>query len=185
MGVAAWVNEDGLNWSFMAGSRLVCLLLGILVDFVTNNRQNHAMSEKDDFDLQLFLPYLLNQAAEASSLAFTQIYKDRYGMLRTEWRVLFHLGIYGTLTAKEIGERARSHKTKISRAVAALEGRRYLKRTRLERDRRVEALELTTLGHSVYNELREEARRYDQAMSDQMTPEERDLLTKLLVRLSL
>jgi DNA-binding MarR family transcriptional regulator len=159
-------------------------MLGILVDFVTNNRQNQAMNEKDDFDLQLFLPYLLNQAAEASSLAFTQIYKDRYGMLRTEWRVLFHLGIYGTLTAKEIGERARSHKTKISRAVAALEGRRYLKRTRLERDRRVEALELTALGHTVYNELREEARRYDQAMSDQMTPEERDVLTKLLVRLS-
>ena len=98
------------------------------------------MSEKDDFDLQLFLPYLLNQAAEAASLAFTQIYKNRYGMLRTEWRVLFHLGIYGTLTAKEIGERARSHKTKISRAVAALEKRRYLKRTRLESDRRVEAL---------------------------------------------
>ena len=142
------------------------------------------MSEKDDFDLQLFLPYLLNQAAEAASLAFTQIYKNRYGMLRTEWRVLFHLGIYGTLTAKEIGERARSHKTKISRAVAALEKRRYLKRTRLESDRRVEALELTPLGTKVYQELREEARLYDLGMADQMSVEEREVLTKLLVRLS-
>lgn len=142
------------------------------------------MSEKDDFDLQLFLPYLLNQAAEASSLAFTKIYKNRYGMLRTEWRVLFHLGIYGTLTAKEIGERARSHKTKISRAVSALEGRRYLKRTRLERDRRVEALELTPLGQKVYRELRDEAQTYDRTISDQMSADEREVLTRLLVRLS-
>ena len=142
------------------------------------------MNEKDDFDLQLFLPYLLNQAAEASSLGFTQIYKDRYGMLRTEWRVLFHLGIYGTLTAKEIGERARSHKTKISRAVGALEARRYLKRKRLESDRRVEALELTPAGVSVYNALREEARRYDQTVASQMSEEEHAVLKKLLVRLS-
>lgn len=142
------------------------------------------MSEKDDFDLQLFLPYLLNQAAEASSIAFTQIYKNRYGMLRTEWRVLFHLGIYGTLTAKEIGERARSHKTKISRAVAALEKRRYLKRTRLDSDRRVEALELTALGIKVYEELRDEARQYDQSLASQMNADERAVLTKLLVRLS-
>ena len=65
------------------------------------------MTKKDDFDLQNFLPYLLNQAAEESSLAFQNIYKDRYGMLRTEWRVLFHLGIYGRLTAKEICERSK------------------------------------------------------------------------------
>lgn len=142
------------------------------------------MSEKDDFDLQLFLPYLLNQAAEASSLGFTRIYKNRYGMLRTEWRVLFHLGIYGTLTAKEIGERARSHKTKISRAVRALETRRYLKRTRLESDRRVEALELTPLGLTVYKELLEEARRYDQMIANQMSEDERVVLKKLLLRLS-
>lgn len=184
IGVAALVIVEGVTWRFMAGSRVYKLRPEVLVDFVTNNLQNWRMSEKDDFDLQLFLPYLLNQAAEASSLAFNQIYKNRYGMLRTEWRVLFHLGIYGTLTAKEIGARAKSHKTKISRAVAALEGRRYLKRARRENDRRVEALELTALGTSVYNELREEARRYDSALSDQMSAEERDVLRKLLLRLS-
>jgi len=56
------------------------------------------MSQKDAFDLQDFLPYLLNQAADASSLGFQKYYKDRYGMLRTEWRVLFHLGRYGAMT---------------------------------------------------------------------------------------
>ena len=70
------------------------------------------MENSDTFDLQLFLPYLLNQAAEESSLSFQRVYKDRYGMLRTEWRVLFHLGIFGQMTARDIGLRARLHKTK-------------------------------------------------------------------------
>ncbi|NDH26495.1 MAG: MarR family transcriptional regulator, partial [Rhodobacteraceae bacterium] len=52
------------------------------------------MTSDLDFDIRQFIPYLLNQAAEESSLAFQRIYKDRYGMLRGEWRVLFHLGIY-------------------------------------------------------------------------------------------
>ena len=78
------------------------------------------MPEEIEFDLQDFLPYLLNQAAEVSSLEFQQVYRDRYGMLRTEWRVLFHLGLYGTMTAAQIGSRAKMHKTKISRAVQRL-----------------------------------------------------------------
>jgi len=86
------------------------------------------MQPAPPFDLIHFLPYILNQAAEASSLGFQQVYKQRYGMLRTEWRVLFHLGRYGEMTAKDICERARIHKTKISRAVKALEDRRFLVR---------------------------------------------------------
>ncbi|WP_446720123.1 MarR family transcriptional regulator, partial [Leisingera sp. ANG-S] len=56
-------------------------------------------------------------------------------MLRTEWRVLFHLGNYGQMTAKEIGSRAKIHKTKISRAVAKLSEKRFVTRTRDENDR--------------------------------------------------
>ena len=55
---------------------------------------------QDSFDLTDFVPYLLNQAAEQSSLGFQRYYKGRYGMLRTEWRVLFHLGRYGDQTAR-------------------------------------------------------------------------------------
>ncbi|MEM6760381.1 MAG: MarR family transcriptional regulator [Pseudomonadota bacterium] len=114
-----------------------------------------------NFDLEQFLPYLLNQAAEASSLAFQQVYKDRYGMLRNEWRVLFHLGQFGPMTASAISARARLHKTKISRAVAKLEARRYLARTRDEDDRRVEHLQLTAAGRAAFDDLRAVAERYD------------------------
>ena len=119
------------------------------------------MTQKDDFQLQDFLPYLLTQAAEESSQSFQKAYKDRYGMLRTEWRVLFHLGVYGSLSAKDIGARTNMHKTKISRAVAKLEERRFLTRQRDEADRRLEFLSLTKAGQAAYADLRGVAQSYD------------------------
>ena len=131
-----------------------------------------------------FLPYLLNQAAEESSLAFQQVYKGRYGMLRTEWRVLFHLGMYGRMTAKEIGTRALIHKTKISRAVQRLATRRFLTRTRDEQDRRSEHLELTQAGRAAYRDLRGVAEEYDAKLEAQFTRGEVAMLRVMLRRLA-
>ena len=138
----------------------------------------------DNFELDEFLPYLLNQSAEVSSLAFQQVYKDRYGMLRTEWRVLFHLGLYGSMTASEIGGRARLHKTKISRAVQRLAERRFLTRTKDKSDRRVEHLALTTQGEAAYKDLRETARQYEDKLLGVLTPQEGAMLRRALIKLS-
>ncbi|WP_108816460.1 MarR family winged helix-turn-helix transcriptional regulator [Loktanella sp. Alg231-35] len=139
---------------------------------------------KQDFELQNFLPYMLNQAAEASGLAFQKHYKDRYGMLRTEWRVLFHLGRYGGLTAKEIGSRARVHKTKISRAVAALEAKRFLTRTEQPNDRRHETLSLTPAGHSAFEEICSAAQRFDDRIATRFTAHEVAVLRKCLAQIA-
>ncbi len=142
------------------------------------------MDKKDDFELENFLPFLLNQAAEESSLAFQRVYKSRYGLLRTDWRVLFHLGIHGRMTAKEIGQRSKIHKTKISRAVQRLAERRFLTRTRDERDRRSEHLKLTPAGEAVYRDLRGIAEEYDAKLSIQFTRGENALLRVMLRRLA-
>ncbi|MGJ8545849.1 MAG: MarR family winged helix-turn-helix transcriptional regulator [Sulfitobacter sp.] len=138
----------------------------------------------ENFDLSRFLPYLLNQAAEASSLEFQRQYKDRYGMLRTEWRVLFHLGLYGELTAREIGERAKMHKTKISRAVQRLEAQRFVTRRRDEDDRRLEHLTLTTAGQRAYRDLADVAQRYDAALTKGLSTKEIEVLHGALVKLA-
>ncbi len=143
-----------------------------------------ARTTTPDFELQNFLPYLLNQAAEASSLGFQNVYKERYGMLRTEWRVLFHLGLYGRLTATEIGTRARMHKTKISRAVAKLEERRMLRRTPDAEDRRVEWLDLTMQGKSAYRDLFKVAQSYEADLLNGMTEDELRCLRTVLRRLA-
>ena len=142
------------------------------------------MTKKEDFDLHLFLPYLLNQAAETASDGFQRIYKDRYGLLRTDWRVLFHLGIYGRMTARDIGIMAKVHKTKISRAVARLEARRFLQREEDAEDRRVEHLSLTPAGKAAYRDLYGVAERYDAALVDGLAPEETRVLRKALLKLA-
>ncbi len=141
-------------------------------------------AKKDEFQPQDFLPFLLNRAAEESSLEFQRVYKDRYGMLRTEWRVLFHLGTYGEMTARDIGLRARIHKTKISRAVHRLEQRRFLKRTKDDADKRVERLTLTRSGETAFRELRDIAREYDTNLTQGFSDDEADLLRKMLRQLA-
>lgn len=140
--------------------------------------------ENDDFDLTQFLPYLLNQAAEVSSLAFQREYKNRYGMLRTDWRVLFHLGAFGQMTARDIGARAKIHKTKVSRAVQHLAELRLLSRTRDENDRRVEHLALTPQGQAAYRDLRSVAARYDAALGAGLSEAELTLLRRALSKLA-
>lgn len=142
------------------------------------------MDDFDDFDLSEFLPYLLNQAAEAASRDFQRLYRERYGMLRTEWRVLFHLGRYGPISAQEIGRMASLHKTKVSRAVAALEKRRFLTRERVEEDRRRERLSLTAAGRAAFDDLRDQARRYNAGLSADFAPEDWQALVSSLRRIA-
>ncbi|MEL6677424.1 MAG: MarR family winged helix-turn-helix transcriptional regulator [Pseudomonadota bacterium] len=139
---------------------------------------------ESDFDLQDFVPYLLNQAADATSRGFETYYKSRYGMLRTEWRVVFHLGRYGKLTAKEICTRARIHKTKVSRAVHALETKRYLERRERPDDRRHETLSLTPAGTRVFNDLVREARRFDAGLLADFSASERAQMRQVLRKLA-
>ncbi|WP_220749691.1 MULTISPECIES: MarR family winged helix-turn-helix transcriptional regulator [Jannaschia] len=137
-----------------------------------------------DIDLRAFTPYLLAMAAETTSLGFQSTYKAQHGMLRTEWRVLFHLGQYGPLTAKTICDRARLHKTKVSRAVAALEAKRFLTRSEDPQDRRSDVLELTASGQKVFRALTEEAARFDAALMERFSAEERRILRQCLTRLA-
>jgi DNA-binding MarR family transcriptional regulator len=136
-----------------------------------------------DFDLEAFLPYALNRAAETASRGFASIYKARYGMLRTEWRVLAHLGRSGEMTARDICLRADLHKTKVSRAVKALAERRFLTRRTADGDRRHEILALTPAGAAAYRELAAEAVAFDAALARAFSPEDLVILRRALATL--
>ena len=142
------------------------------------------MTNIDKYDLTDFTPYLLNVAAEATSMAFQDHYKSRYGMLRTEWRVMFHLGQYGPMLARDICTRARVHKTKVSRAVAALEKKRYLQRQEDDEDRRQERLSLTKSGAAVFRDLRQAAWSFEQDLMSEFSDTEREVLKSCLTRMA-
>ena len=133
-----------------------------------------------DFDLVDFIPYLLNRAAEKTSHDFESVYKSNYGMLRMEWRVLFHLGRYGPLTAKEICQKGDLHKTKVSRAVAALEDKRFLVREEQAQDRRYETLRLSTKGQGVYQDLCLHAAAFQHRIVASLSGDDQDTLLRSL-----
>lgn len=138
------------------------------------------MAEPADFDLETFLPYLLNQAAEATSHGFQSLYRDRYGFTRTQWRVLANLGKFGSMTARDICVISHIEKTKVSRAVATLEQRGMLSRTPSEADRRAEVLSLTEKGLAVFAELGALAVGFDRQLRSSLGTQEAKQLVALL-----
>jgi DNA-binding MarR family transcriptional regulator len=100
-----------------------------------------------------FLPYQLNVAASLVSQALSKIYAERYGIGVPEWRVLVTLGEFESMTGKAIGAHSHMHKTKVSRAVALLEKRKWLMRRVNRSDLRESFLSLTPEGRAIYDEL--------------------------------
>jgi DNA-binding MarR family transcriptional regulator len=109
-------------------------------------------AEKPVIQLEGFLPHRLNVLSSLVSQALTQVY-SKYGIGIPEWRVLVSLGQFGVMTGKAIGARTHMHKTKVSRAVAQLEERKFVTRKANRADLREAFLSLTPAGRAVYEEL--------------------------------
>ena len=142
-----------------------------------------AKIDPDQFDLEKFVPFELHQASESLSQSFAKIYRDGYGMTRTEWRVFAHLGQNRAMTATQIGAAAKLHKTKVSRAVYSLEQRKWLTRSDNQKDRRVRTLRLTTLGNSVFKKLSKEALNFNLRLKQQLGAETFENALTLLRRI--
>jgi DNA-binding MarR family transcriptional regulator len=132
------------------------------------------------FRLEDFLPFQLNQAAENVSLAFAAQYKAHSNLTRPEWRTLAALGSFGRMTATAICAHSKMHKTKVSRALFALEQRKWLRRFADQDDRRVEQIELTQLGRRHYADLSALALAYQQALAAALGPDGLSDLVKSL-----
>lgn len=121
--------------------------------------------------LENFLPYRLNRIGAAVSVTFRAVYRDTYGLTVPEWRVLATLGQFEAMGAKAIGQHSAMHKTKVSRAVKALEERRWLVRQTNEADRREETLRLTHLGRQAYEKIVPEALAFERQLLRDLGPE--------------
>ncbi|QRM30285.1 MarR family winged helix-turn-helix transcriptional regulator [Microvirga sp. VF16] len=129
--------------------------------------------------LEQFLPYRLNRIASAVSQDFRSVYGPHHDLTIPEWRVLATLGQFEEISAKEIGQHSSMHKTKVSRAVRALEERRWLKRRESEEDRREEILTLTALGQKAYRDIVPKAVAFERRILDEFGPEAKLLIAAL------
>ena len=66
--------------------------------------------------LQDFFPYQLAQLAEAVSRSVAEVYADRFGLSRDEWRILAALAEEGQMQASDLGPHTSLDKTQVARA---------------------------------------------------------------------
>ncbi|MEM9632890.1 MAG: MarR family transcriptional regulator [Pseudomonadota bacterium] len=145
------------------------------------------LTSKDDrtvLKLNQFLPYRLVHLAETVSRSFSQIYADQYGIGIPEWRLLATLGEHEAMTARDIGTATSMHKTKVSRAVAALETRGFVEREKNPDDLREQMLKLSAKGSEVYSELVPKALAYSKELEDALTDEQNGALSEIFERLN-
>ncbi len=130
-----------------------------------------------------FLPHRLNVLSSLVSQALTRVYAQ-HGIGIPEWRVLVSLGQFGVMTGKAIGARTHMHKTKVSRAVAELERRRFLTRRTNRADLREAFLSLTPAGRAVYDELAPRALEFTQKLSEVVAPADRAAFDRAVAALT-
>ncbi len=133
-----------------------------------------------DFRLDDFIPYLLNNAAESTSRAFSAHYRKQYGLSRAQWRIMAHLGGNGPLTASDICARAYLEKSKVSRAVTGLEEAGLLRRAPSATDRRAELLSLTARGKEIHDDLAAHALAFSDALVSRLGTERMARLAEIL-----
>lgn len=133
--------------------------------------------------LEKFLPYRLNRLASAISRRMQQIYRREFDLSVAEWRVLASLAQFPSATATAIGQHSDMHKTKVSRAVSALEARRWLRRHTAPEDAREQTIELTQQGWSVYRRLVPRLLSFEAMLCDQFTEHDQATFSSALGRL--
>jgi DNA-binding MarR family transcriptional regulator len=133
--------------------------------------------------LEEFLPYRLNVVANLVSQALSRIYAERYAIGVPEWRVLVTLGQYGVMTAKQIGEHTHMHKTKVSRAVAQLEKRKFVARRANRDDLRESFLSLAAAGRTIYEDLAPSALEFAARLVEVLEPRDRIAFDRALTQL--
>ena len=111
------------------------------------------LTRPDTLALKDFVPFRLNRLADAVSVNLSEIYRDRFGLEISEWRVLVTVGQRRECTAHYIASSTRMHKTRVSRAVSSLEYRKLLERTSNTEDGREMPLGLTRAGKRMYSAL--------------------------------
>lgn len=137
-----------------------------------------------DLELERFLPYRLSVLSNRISDAIASAYRGRFGLGVTEWRVMAVLGRHPGLSAGEVAQRTAMDKVAVSRAVARLLERGFIKRETHGDDRRRSVLALSAAGFEVYETIAPLVIEITRKLMSVLSEEEEQLLETLILRLA-
>lgn len=121
--------------------------------------------------------------AAVASEGLARIYGERFGIGIPEWRVLATIGEFQSITATMVGRHAHMSKVKVSRAVASLEARGFIRREPNEQDLREAFLVLTGQGRTLYGNIAPLALDYVDALTACLSGKEQAALDGVLDKL--
>ena len=137
----------------------------------------------DSVQLNQFVPYRMVHLASNISLALSKIYKQTFDITIPEWRVLAQLAEQQKLYSKDIGEITSMDKSKVSRAVKALETKDYLIRQTDKQDNRAAYLSLSVKGQGLYQKIAPKALQWEKQFMSVLEASEHRNLMKVLDKL--
>jgi MarR family transcriptional regulator, organic hydroperoxide resistance regulator len=139
-------------------------------------------SIKVDHDLEKAIPYLVTRAGTRMGNAFSKALKP-YGLSLSEWRVCASLGHRPQQTLSELVVHASVDMSALSRIVDRLVQQGLVRRAKSEEDGRAVSLSLTPEGASLAREIAPLAKHYEEVALNRFTPQEVEILRRLLNQL--
>lgn len=134
-------------------------------------------------DLHRFLPYRIAVLSESVSQCVAQVYRERFGLSRDEWRVLAALADAGTVRTGDVIQATTLEKMQVSRAVARMQQGGLLERVPDPQDGRGWLLRLTASGRALFQKIAPMVEAREVFLLEALAPGEREVLERAIERL--
>jgi len=141
------------------------------------------MPRQPTLDLDHYVTYSLSVIDNMLALGAYRIYRKRFGVNVTEWRVLGSLALYAPMTANDICLLTRTDKAPISRAIARLIAAGLVKREADPKDKRRIMLALTPKGRATHDRILPVALEREAKLLAALSPDEIDQFRGILKKL--
>lgn len=135
-------------------------------------------------NLEQFLPFRISVLSNRVSANIAKVYGERFGIAIPEWRVITILALYPGSSASEVSEHSAMDKVAVSRAVARLLDRGFIRREIHGDDRRRSILNLTAAGRQVYETAAPLVNAMEDRLMSVLSPQEQEQLSRMVDRLS-
>lgn len=127
-------------------------------------------------ELRKFFPYRLARVAEVVSQATAQVYAERFGLTRDEWRIVAALAGQEAMKTSWIMENSTLDKMRVSRALARLERDGLIIRTPDPEDGRAWLVTLQPSGNALYRKIVPMVQAREEFLLSALTESEREVL---------
>jgi DNA-binding MarR family transcriptional regulator len=130
-----------------------------------------------------FLPLRLTFLSNAITNGFAEAYRER-GLSTPEWRTVMLLAAFPGSSSDEVAARSNIEKSVVSRLIANLLHRGFIRRASDPDDRRRSSLTLSAKGKAVYNKIVPIANRFDARLRRRLSAEDNRALDRILRELT-